>query len=120
MNCFLAIHRKQKTFDRCRPVSKGENMKTKLLTALCVVAISLCGVNQCAANEGDPLDVIADVVIVRPLCLVATTIGSAFFVVCLPFAAISGSVKKTAQTLVVKPARATFTRPLGDMETLTD
>jgi hypothetical protein len=95
-------------------------MKTKLLTTLLVLAISLACVNPCAANQGDPLDVIADVVVVRPFCLVATVIGSAFFVASLPIAAISGSVKKTAHTLVVKPARATFTRPLGDVEALTD
>ena len=39
-------------------------------------------------------------------------------VVALPFAATSGSVKKTADTLVVHPAAATFTRPLGDFTTL--
>jgi hypothetical protein len=40
------------------------------------------------------------------------------FVVALPFAAASGSVKETADTLVVAPAKATFTRPLGDFTTL--
>ena len=45
-------------------------------------------------------------------------LGSAIFVVALPVAAISKSVKKTADTLVAKPAKATFTRPLGDMDAL--
>jgi hypothetical protein len=47
-------------------------------------------------------------------------LGSAIFVVSLPVTAISKSVKKTADTLVVKPANATFTRPLGDMDALID
>jgi hypothetical protein len=29
-------------------------------------------------------------------------------------------VKKTADTLIAKPAKATFTRPLGDMNALLD
>jgi hypothetical protein len=66
------------------------------------------------------METAADVLVVRPVCLVATVIGSVVFVVALPAAAISKSVKKTANTLVVKPANATFTRPLGDMDALTD
>jgi len=38
----------------------------------------------------------------------------------LPLALVSKSVKKTANTLVVKPAQATFTRPLGDMDALVE
>ena len=99
---------------------KGNCMRTKLLTTLCILAVSFACVNPCAADQNDPLDVVADMVIVRPFCLVATVIGSAFFVASLPVAAISRSVKKTAHTLVVKPAKATFTRPLGDVEALMD
>jgi hypothetical protein len=64
--------------------------------------------------------VATDAVVIRPACLLATVLGSAIFVVSLPVAAISKSVKKTADTLVVKPANATFTRPLGDMDALID
>jgi len=45
-------------------------------------------------------------------------IGSAFFIIALPIAAMSHSVKKTADTLVVAPAQATFTRPIGDFSSL--
>jgi hypothetical protein len=31
---------------------------------------------------------------------------------------VSGSVKETAHTLVVEPAKATFTRPIGDFSSL--
>lgn len=61
---------------------------------------------------------VADAIVVRPVCLAATVVGSAFFVVALPFSAMSKSVKRTGQVLVAKPARATFTRPLGDMQAL--
>ena len=96
-------------------------MKAKLLITICVVAVSLGSVASSSATENSgPLEVTADALVVRPACLVATVIGSAVFVVALPVAAISKSVKKTANTLVVKPASATFIRPLGDMGALVD
>jgi len=64
--------------------------------------------------------VAADVIVVRPVSFVATILGSALFLVALPVAAISGSTEQTAEALVLKPARATFTRPLGDLSSLID
>jgi hypothetical protein len=96
-------------------------MKSKLITTICVLAIGLGGVASSRASENSgPLTVATDAVVIRPACLLATVLGSAIFVVSLPVAAISKSVKKTADTLVVKPANATFTRPLGDMDALID
>lgn len=59
-------------------------------------------------------DMVVDVVVVRPLGLVATAIGTVLTVVALPFTIPSGSVEKSAQELIVRPAEYTFTRPLGD------
>ena len=96
-------------------------MRAKLLTAICLVAFTLCSVTPAPAlDNGGPLATAADAIVVRPACLVATVVGSVVFVVALPWAAASKSVKKTADTLVTKPARATFTRPLGDMLALQD
>ena len=96
-------------------------MRAKLLTAICLVAFTLCSVAPARAlDNGGPFATAADALVVRPACLVATVVGSAVFVVALPWAAASKSVKKTADTLVTKPARATFTRPLGDMQAMMD
>ena len=96
-------------------------MKTKHVTLLCALAIGLCSVTSgYALDNGSPEAVVVDTVVARPACFVVTVVGSAFFVVALPFAAISKSTKKTAQALVVKPAKATFTRPLGNFDDLTD
>jgi hypothetical protein len=96
-------------------------MKTKILTLACVLAIGFGSVNtSMASSDTGPLEVVADVLIVRPGCFVATVLGSAVFVVALPFAAISRSVPQTADTLVVQPAKATFSRPVGDMSSLMD
>ena len=72
------------------------------------------------ASDGRPGSdaMAADLVLARPLCFAATAVGSALFIVALPFAAMSKSVNRTAKTMVGKPAQATFTRPLGDFSTL--
>jgi hypothetical protein len=93
-------------------------MKTKILLVLCAVMMGISGVTPARASTDNSLEVVGDLAIVRPGCFLVTLVGSVVFVVALPFAATSGSVKKTADTLVVHPAAATFTRPLGDFTTL--
>jgi hypothetical protein len=93
-------------------------MKTKVLTAVCVVALLMSGTGRALAQEDPGVDMLADFIVVRPACLVATIIGSAFFVLSLPISAASGSVKQAKHILVCAPARATFTRHLGDMDAL--
>ena len=96
-------------------------MKTKILTVVCLLAFGAANVSSCFAGETPgPGAVVVDVVVARPACLAATVVGSAFFIVALPLAAVSKSVKPTCDALVVKPARATFTRPLGDLDALSD
>ena len=55
-----------------------------------------------------------DVIIARPMGFVGTILGSAVFILALPFAALSRSIEPVAQTLVVDPFKFTFTRPVGD------
>jgi len=96
-------------------------MKIRMVTIVSVVTFLLASVNSSSASSHyDPAFVAADAIVVRPLCLVATVIGSVFFVVSLPVAATSRSVNRAADALVLSPARATFTRPLGDFEDLVD
>ena len=93
-------------------------MKTKLLTVGCAIVIGLCSVNAGHASDTEPGAIVCDLAVVRPGCFVATVLCSAVFIVALPVAVITRSVKETANTLVVDPAKATFTRPLGDFSTL--
>jgi len=94
-------------------------MKSKLLTLVCVLAIGLGSVAPAlASDDTGSAEVITDIFIVRPGCFLATIVGSAVFVVALPVAALSKSVHKTAEILVVTPARATFSRPIGDLDSL--
>jgi hypothetical protein len=89
------------------------------MTELCALTV-LASATPVHAEEDKTLDAIVDVGAVRPGCFVATVAGSAIFVLALPFAAMSKSVHKTAHTLIVYPARATFTRPVGDYSSLED
>jgi hypothetical protein len=96
-------------------------MRIRLLTICCVAAILIAGMPRTMAiDDGSPEAVAADVLVVRPVCFAATIIGSALFVIALPVAAISKSTRQTAHALVVAPARATFSRPIGDMTDLTN
>ena len=60
--------------------------------------------------------IIADGLLLRPGGLIATLVGSAVFVITLPFSIPTKSVEKAAQKLVVEPAQYTFVRPLGQIE----
>ena len=93
----------------------------KVRSRLLTLVVLLCfgtATSSFGFDDGSPEAMIADTIVARPACFVATVIGSAFFVVALPFAALSKSVEETAEALVVKPARATFTRPLGEFSSL--
>lgn len=59
-------------------------------------------------------DMVVDAVVMRPLGLAATIVGTVLTVVALPFTIPSGSVESSARELIVKPAEYTFQRPLGD------
>jgi len=54
-----------------------------------------------------------DLLIARPMLIAATIIGTAAFVVSLPFTALGGNVKEAGQALVVEPGREAFVRCLG-------
>ena len=60
--------------------------------------------------------IIVDGLLLRPGGLVATVVGTAVFVVTLPFSIPTKSVDRSAQKLIVDPAKYTFVRPLGQIE----
>lgn len=65
-------------------------------------------------REPSAAELITDVVIVRPLGIVATVVGAVFYVIALPFSLPSGSADQAAEALVKDPAKYTFQRPLGN------
>ncbi|HWH87348.1 MAG TPA: multidrug transporter [Pseudomonas sp.] len=89
------------------------------------VTLLLCSSPVVQASEngsGDPrytlqnppaYAMLGDLLIARPLLVVATVIGAGAFVVSLPFTALGGNVGDAGQALVVDPAKAAFVRCLG-------
>lgn len=61
-------------------------------------------------------DMVLDLLILRPLGLLATGLGSAAFVVALPFTLPGGNAGETACELVRSPFAYTFSRPLGELD----
>ena len=55
-----------------------------------------------------------DMVVVRPIGIVATAIGSVFWLISLPFSASGDNVDAATEKLVKEPAAYTFDRPLGE------
>ena len=64
-------------------------------------------------EDRNAVSMMFDLVLLRPLGLAATVIGTAFFVVSLPFSVLGGNTGEAAKKLMVEPAKYTFTRPLG-------
>lgn len=94
-------------------------MNKSLLAAIAAVLLFSSTVpvfaQQSNTVTGDrATDMTADLLLVRPLSLVGTVIGTAAFIVSLPFTLPSGSVGEAGHELVGKPFEYTFNRPLGD------
>ena len=85
--------------------------------ALAMLSSSAPALAESGSWTGDKgTDMVLDLLVLRPLGLLATGVGSAAFVVALPFTLPSGSTGSAACELVGKPFAYTFTRPLGEMD----
>jgi hypothetical protein len=85
----------------------------KIIISLMVCLLVLNSTAAFAA-ETDDIMVVGDLLLARPLGIVATVIGSAVFFVSLPFTIPSGSAQHTGDVMVGEPFNFTFKRPLGD------
>lgn len=100
--------------------------QSKLLTCLLALCLSFVPTFAGASHEYGPGEepsgeaVLADAVIVRPVGVLATVLGTAAFIVSLPFTIPSGSVGTAAKALVGAPAHYTFIRPIGDFYSCPD
>ena len=103
------------------------SVKTKGLSLLAATALLAVSASAAAAIDNNDASfsseanttpssgaIAADIVLLRPLGLAGTLLGTALFVVGLPFEAISGDISGPANRLIVQPAQFTFARPLGD------
>lgn len=94
-----------------------------LLWALAVVVSLMIAQPVAAAGaeyEATPPSAAAmgfDVLLVRPLSIVATAAGGGLFLLSLPFSALGLNTDEAAVRLVGEPATFAFLRPLGEFRT---
>ena len=74
--------------------------------AACLLAFSSAGHAQAVDESPSALAMTTDALLLRPVLLATTIVGSAVYVVSVPFAALG-------RVLVGEPAKATFVRCLG-------
>jgi len=99
-------------------MNKITKQSTVLLLIITLVFIpfgtSVLAQGQALDEENSGALMTADLLLVRPLGIVATVLGFAVFIVSLPFSAIGGNTKQASQKLVKEPGDFTFKRPLGE------
>jgi hypothetical protein len=89
---------------------------TRILTttlAACLLAFSSVGHANTVEETPSALAMTGDALLVRPALLATTVVGTAVYIVSLPFSLLGGNAAEAGETLVVGPAKATFVRCLG-------
>jgi len=97
-----------------------QNLKRTIVTISWVALMAGGGAAMAQEDFGsDHVDsggMLADLFIVRPVALAGTVLGTAVFLVALPFTLPSRNVEDTANAFVARPFEYTFNRPLGDFD----
>jgi hypothetical protein len=96
----------------------------KLISLFVLLSIGCCSAvaHSQSVEEADPGFVILDVLLYRPLGLLATVIGAGAFIGLSPLTALASipaphdAFVKTGNILILAPAAYTFVRPLGDRD----
>ena len=92
----------------------------KKITAYISVSLILFGMFRVSVSNAAEIDdspsagaMMADLLIARPLLLTGTVLGTAVYVVSLPFTLLGGNASEAGEALVLEPMEATFARCLG-------
>lgn len=86
------------------------------LGASLVAAPALAGDTRTGGPAPSAEAMAADAIFVRPVSFAATVVGTGLFIVSLPFSILGGNVDDAGKNLVLKPAKTTFIRPLGEFD----
>ena len=88
--------------------------RTRVATvAACLLAFSSVGHARAVDESPTALAMTGDAIFVRPVLLATTIVGSAVYLVSLPFSLLGGNADEAGEVLVMGPAKATFVRCLG-------
>lgn len=84
--------------------------------ALATSSVPALAQSNSAIDNDRGANMMADLLIVRPIGIVGTVLGAAGFIVSLPFTLPTGSTGEAARAMVGNPFEYTFNRPLGDFD----
>lgn len=97
---------------------KSRRTLVVLMAACLLLPQTLWAARTVAIDESPNAGVMtADLVIARPIGVVVTVLGTAAFLVSLPFTLLAGNASDAAETLMIAPAQTTFMRCLGCTQT---
>ncbi len=85
-----------------------------IVSLLLVPAASVLAKSEFSQDRAGAGAMAADLLVVRPVGLLALVTGGALFLVSLPFSTVGGNVEAAKQKLVAAPAEFFFNRPLGE------
>ncbi len=91
------------------------NLHKKMLawTLAGTLAVGSAPVLAGSADEPEFGEMATDLVVARPVGFALTALGTAAFIVSLPFSALGGNVEQAAEKLIIEPGKETFVRCLG-------
>lgn len=99
-------------------------IKQSFVTLFLIVFFFTTSISSVSAQRGyqnpEPTGslIMLDLFVVRPTSFITMVVGSVGYVVSLPFTLIGGNAGRAGKKLVGNPARATFSSPLGDYDTI--
>lgn len=87
------------------------------LALTCALAVPARAADESVIDDAPSAEAMTfDLFIMRPLSLVGTVVGTAVYIVALPFNLITLNLAEPGRRLVVEPAQYTFMRDLGDLD----
>lgn len=92
----------------------GSRLRILLLAAVLSASPAVSFADVRTVEPPSAAAMAADMLLVRPLGVMGTVVGTGLFVISLPLSALGMNPEEAAQRLVAEPARYTFVRPLGD------
>jgi hypothetical protein len=95
-----------------RPLSRS--IVCVLIAALLLAPTAALATDDVSLDEVTAGSIAADILIGRPLGILAIGVGSTLFAVALPFAAMGRNIGSITRVLVIEPVKYTFSRPVGD------
>jgi hypothetical protein len=82
-----------------------------------LASLSVTPLSAAEPREPSPDEVAADLLFVRPVALSSIIVGSAIYIITLPFTIPTGNLGLAGRKLVVEPVKYTFSKPLGQLDT---